>query len=176
MQLTKLRLCLLARIRLALIAFALAAASACDPGGYATYFSPVEGQVVRNGAPVASARVERSYRAPDGTYEVATAVADECGRFSFSEARVFRGPSLLGQPVIEQRLKISTSNLDVIGWSFSKMSYARNSELAGADLVFVCDVDDVRRRSVGQEPPLWWYEGACRVVGSRVEYVECSSR
>jgi hypothetical protein len=117
-------------------------------------FSPIKGRVVRNGQPVAGARLVRSWRSEwagrggKGTDQVTT---DENGWFCFRPVRVILllGLILPGKPVIHQTLDIMADGRKYRAWYYVKHNYKKHGELCfrwEKDTVYLpftltCDLD-----------------------------------
>ena len=118
--------------------------------GQKVLFSELRGVVLRNGAPVSGAVVERSYiwawNKSRGSDRVVT---DATGAFSLPAVT---GRSLLGgilphEPAIDQTIRIVHDGNTFEAWTFTKRNYDGNGELNGKPLRLNCDLSSEPNRT-----------------------------
>ncbi|MBI3230010.1 MAG: hypothetical protein HYZ45_07515 [Burkholderiales bacterium] len=106
-------------------------------------FSEVQGVVLKNGAPVAGAKIKREYTwAWDNKKVTEDAVSDAAGKFAFSQASKssFMSGLMPHEPVISQLITISFEGKEYIAWDFRKHNYDNNGELKGKPIKISCEL------------------------------------
>jgi hypothetical protein len=114
-------------------------------------FSEVNGQVTKDGKPVAGAEVMRSVELNDKTYTDTTLTNAE-GRYHFAERQVKSMNSILPvEPFIPQLINIKYNKQQFIGWKMNKRNYDVNGEIDKA-LQLSCELNDepnVKEQRIG---------------------------
>lgn len=106
-------------------------------------FSKVQGVVLKNGKPIAGAKVTRYYKwgATDDekTEETST---DKNGNFSFPSTSKFSilRSMLPHEPVIFQEIIIHHEGEKYTAWRFTKHDYGENDELDGTPINLKCEL------------------------------------
>ncbi len=106
-------------------------------------FSPVEGEVTREGAPVAGAKVVRSFEWIWGAEKGSdSATTDAQGRFSFPVVKrsSFSASLIPHQPAINQKIVIEAAGQSYEAWMALKSNYDMNGEIGGRPLVLTCEL------------------------------------
>ena len=118
--------------------------------GQKVLFSEVQGIVVRDGAPVGGAVVERSYLwAWNDKRGSDSAVTDQQGAFRVPviTGRSFLGGVLPHEPAVDQTIHIRHEGKTYEAWVFSKRNYDGNGELNGKPLRLHCDLSSPPKRT-----------------------------
>ena len=129
-----------------LLASSLATACAM---GQKVMFSEVEGEVIRNGTPVAGAAVEREFHWSWNDKRGADqATTDSAGRFRLPQ--LTQGSWFAGlvphEAVIQQKILIRHEGKVYEAWVYTKNNYDRQGELGGRALRLRCDLATEPRR------------------------------
>lgn len=116
-------------------------------------FSEVNGVVLRDGAPVEGALVERTFVWTSSRGETATDSTEtgSQGEFHFPPAfkRSLTASILPHNPRIRQTILIRHEGEEYQAWVFVKGNYREDGELQGRPLALVCDLEEEPARLDG---------------------------
>ncbi len=113
-------------------------------GGLAkVMFSEVQGVVLKDGKPVAGAKVVREYTwAWNDASQKDEIITGTDGKFQFTLTnRLSLLTSIFPhEPVIHQKITITSESKEYLAWRFSKHDYDENGELNGKKIAIACDL------------------------------------
>ncbi len=125
-------------------------------------FSEVQGMVLKDGKPVAGAKVVRSYKwAWNDAKQKDEVITDASGKFRF---KIAKRMSLITsifphEPVVNQEIIIHYGNKQYKAWFFFKRDYEENSELNGKPINIKCEISTEEGYHLGNK--VW---GICTAI------------
>jgi hypothetical protein len=106
-------------------------------------FSEVQGVVLKEGKPLAGAKVVRTFNwAWNNAKQKDEVMTDASGKFNFeSVSRSSLITSIFPhEPIVDQEIKIIYGNKEYMAWFFTKHNYDENGELKGKKINIKCDI------------------------------------